>query len=113
MNEEQIIVWEAPVLEKPEFRLYYDIDSGNVLCYTCNKLDEGSFIVVDALAYAEARIDIKVIDGLVTKTTGNATLSKLVPSEIGQACAFEDISIIVSKEDKIKTKRWEYVIRDL
>ena len=61
-NEEYITVWEAPKIEAPEFRLYYKKD-GSVDFYTCDN-PEGNYIVIDAGVFAEARPDIKVIDGM-------------------------------------------------
>jgi hypothetical protein len=46
MSDDVVIVWEAPKIIAPEFRLYYD-DKGNVICYSCEKL-EGNYIVIDA-----------------------------------------------------------------
>ena len=45
-NQEYIIIWEAPKIEPPEFRLYYD-DKGSVITYTCDKIP-GNYIVIDA-----------------------------------------------------------------
>ena len=91
-TEEYVVTWEAPVLEKPEFRLYHD-DRGNVICYTCEKL-EGEYIVVDNLTFAEARPDVKVIDGRLIKADSGAVISKLVKGSIGVLCEIEDVSII-------------------
>lgn len=91
-EEEYVIVWEAPVLEKPEFRLYYD-KRGNVLFYTCEKL-EGEYIVIDAMTFAEARPDIKVVDGRIVKGGASMLSSKLYPSTEGTLCEAEDVSII-------------------
>ena len=58
--DEVITIWESPKVDKPEFRLYYD-DKGYVITYTCEKL-EGNYIVIDALAFAEARPDVRVVN---------------------------------------------------
>jgi hypothetical protein len=50
-QEEYILTWEAPKIEPPEFRLYYD-EKGNVICYTCEKL-EGNYVIIDAQTFAE------------------------------------------------------------
>lgn len=113
-NEEYILIWEAPKIEKPEFRLYYD-NKGQVVCYTCEKL-EGDYIVIDALTYAEARPDVRVLDGKVVKISSNAVVSKLVPDDIeGMLCAKEDVSVLISsyKGKKIKTQRWKLVTYEL
>ena len=40
-----VIIFEAPKIVPPEFRLYYD-DTGRVICYTCEKLP-GKYIVIE------------------------------------------------------------------
>lgn len=95
-NEEYVITWEAPVIEKPEFRLYYD-DRGNVITYTCEKL-EGDYIVVDAMTFAEARPDVKVIDGRLIRAGTGAVISKLCRDKTGIMCELEDVSIVTEND---------------
>jgi len=92
---EHQVIWEAPPAPKVEFRLYYD-DKGSVVCYTCEQL-EGNFIIVDPLTFAEARYDVKVVDGKISRIVEGSYVSKLVPSTTGIACASEDISVIVEE----------------
>ena len=103
-QEEYILIWEAPKIVKPEFRLYYD-DRGHVVCYSCEKL-EGNYIVIDATTYAEARPDVRVVDGKLVKATLGAVISKLQVADDGVMCELEDISIITDTEGqywKLKT----------
>lgn len=103
-NEEYMIIWETPTIEKPEFRLYYD-DKGYVVTYTCEKL-EGNYIVIDATTYAEARPDVRVVDGKLVKATLGAVISKLQVADDGVMCELEDISIITDTDGqywKLKT----------
>ena len=81
-DEEYILIWEAPKIEKPEFRLYYD-DKGKVVTYTCEKL-EGNYLLIDAQTYAEGRPDVRVLDGKIIRISANAVVSKLVPNKEGQ-----------------------------
>lgn len=115
MNENEydyIIVWEAPKIVPPEFRLYYD-DKGAVVCYTCEKL-EGNYVVIDALTFAEARPDIRVIDGKVSRAQPNAVVSKLMPNkQYGKTCAYEDISIIVDEGYTGKKQNWKLTVYEL
>lgn len=97
-TEEYVITWEAPVIEKPEFRLYYD-DKGNVLTYTCEKL-EGDYIVIDALTFAEARPDVRVVDGRLVRADNGAVISRLFPSDSGILCEVEDVSVITNSNGK-------------
>lgn len=110
-DTDHIIIWEAPKIVPPEFRLYYD-DSGKVLCYTCEKL-EGNYIVIDALTYAQGRPDIRVIDGKISTVAPNAVVSKLMPSDQGQRCLTEDISIVVDDLYSGKTTKWKLVTYEL
>ena len=102
--EEYVIVWEAPEIIAPEFRLYYD-DKGYLICYTCEKL-EGNYIVIDALTFAEGRPDIRVADGRLVKASSGAVVSRLYPSTEGALCEVEDISILTETNGqywKLKT----------
>lgn len=98
-----IVLFEAPKIEPPEFRLYYS-DTGKVITYTCEKL-EGNYIVIDALTFAQARPDVRVVDGEITSASISPVVYKLMPSIEGQACAKEDISIVVS-DDSIDKTYW-------
>ena len=109
MNDDVVIVWEAPKIIPPEFRLYYD-DKGNVVCYSCEKL-EGQYIIIDALTYAIARPDVKIIDGKISTVAPDAVVYKLMPSDDGTACAMEDISII--SDGLIETTKWKLRIYEL
>lgn len=103
-EEEYVITWEAPVIDKPEFRLYYD-DKGQVVTYTCEKL-EGDYVVVDATTFAEARPDVHVVDGKVIRAGAGAVISRLVRGDTGVLCEAEDVSIITEVDGqywKLKT----------
>jgi hypothetical protein len=106
MNEEDyVITWEAPKIEAPEFRLYYD-DKGAVICYTGDKSVEGNYIVVDAITFAEGRPDVRVIDGKISRAQPNAVVYKLMPSDVDDAimCASDDVSIITNQGSVTKWK---------
>jgi len=75
------IVWDAPVIIKPEFRLYYDT-AGRVISYTCDKLS-GNYIVIDASTFAQGRPDVRVIDGKLSTISSGVVVSKLMKSETG------------------------------
>ena len=95
-DEEYVIVWEAPEIVKPEFRLYYD-KRGNVLFYTCEKPD-GYYIVIDALTFAEARPDIRVVDGRIVRDCTNRLSSRLHLATDGTLCEAEDVSVIAEAD---------------
>jgi hypothetical protein len=104
--EEEILIWEQPPLEKPEFRLYYD-DKGKVICYSCEKI-EGTYIIIDAATYAAGRPDVRVIDGKISTAIPSLVVSKLMPNnDEGVKCAEEEISIVVGSDYKEKTIKWK------
>lgn len=104
--EDFVIIWEAPPIVKPEFRLYYD-EKGKVLFYTSEK-PEGNYIVVDALTYAEGRPDLRVVDGRLSTVKQGSVVSKLIQDKSeGVECSIEDVSIIVPKKCKVKKIKWK------
>ena len=108
---EHILIWEAPPIIKPEFRLYYD-DKGKVLFYTCDK-PEGKYIVIDADTFAQGRPDIRVVDGKITSIDSGAVVSKLVLNNEGITCASEDISIVVDETYDGETNKWKLITYEL
>ena len=78
-EQDVVIIWEAPKIIPPEFRLYYD-EKGNVVTYTCEKLD-GNYIVIDALTFAQARPDVRVIDGKISTVQPAMVVTKLMPDD--------------------------------
>jgi len=104
----EITIWEAPIVTKPEFRLYYN-EKGEVVTYSCEKL-EGNYIVIDALTFAEARYDIKVINGTISRLIPGQIVSKLIPDNNGTACADVDISVVlnVEKDKEINESNFSY-----
>ena len=112
-QEEYIILWEQPKLEPPEFRLYYD-DKGSVICYTGDKSLTGNYIVIDAQTFAEARPDVKVIDGKISNATPKSVVYKLMPSsDEGVMCHPEDISIVVDSSYVGEKQKWKLNIYEL
>lgn len=106
MTEENVIVWEAPPIVKPEFRLYYD-EKGHVEFYTCEKL-EGNYVVIDAQTFAEARPDVRVIDGRVVRANMVSVIAKLEKSTDGILCEYEDLSVIT----KANGQRWNLKVTE-
>jgi hypothetical protein len=103
--DEVITIWESPKVDKPEFRLYYD-DKGYVITYTCEKL-EGNYIVIDALAFAEARPDVRVVNGQLVRNHSGSVVSKLCKDTAGVLCEVEDVSVITKTDGqywKLETK---------
>jgi hypothetical protein len=82
----------------PEFRLYYD-ENGNVICYTGEKL-EGNYIVVDNDTFAQARHDVRVIDGKVIYNSNITQINKLKPSDTGILTSKEDVTLILDDSNE-------------
>ena len=108
---EHILIWEAPPIIKPEFRLYYD-DKGKVLFYTCDK-PAGKYIVIDANTFAQGRPDIRVVDGKIASVDSGAVVSKLILNIEGISCASEDISIVVDETYDSETNKWKLITYEL
>lgn len=104
-SEDYILIWEAPKIEAPEFRLYYKED-GSVDFYTCEK-PEGIYIIVDQQTYAEGRQDVKVVDGRVSRVRSHTMTQKLIKSTKGQMTSLEDVSVVLTKNDNVKASYWE------
>lgn len=107
-----LTLFEAPKVELPEFRLYYDSE-GKVLFYTCDK-PEGNFIIVDKETFAIGNPHVIIIDGKITRAAKNQMGCKLMPDDIeGILCAAEDISLIIDESENIESIRWKYKIYEL
>ena len=108
-NKDYIVLFEAPVIEKVEYRLYYDT-KGQVICYSCDNL-EGKYLVIDALTFAEARQDVTVINGKIVKKSIATVSHKYVPSDNGDVnCHPLDISVI---SDQSNGQQWELKAHEL
>lgn len=108
-NKDYIVLFEAPVIEKTEYRLYYD-EKGNVICYSCENLDK-KYVVVDSLTFAEGRQDVIVINGKVIKKSIATVSHKYVPSDNGDViCHPLDISVI---SDLPNDQQWELKVYEL
>lgn len=112
-QQDYVILWEQPKLEPPEFRLYYD-DKGKVICYTGDKSVTGNYIVIDALTFAAARPDVRVINGKISTVAPNAVVYKLMPNDTeGVDCHPEDISLVVDSTYIGKKQKWKLTTYEL
>lgn len=113
-NEDVIVLFEAPKIVPPEFRLYYG-EQGEVLFYTCDK-PEGNYIVIDRMAFAEMRHDIRVIDGKISRVAPNAVVHKLMPTDSNDdvtQCHPYDMSIIVDTSYTGDVQNWKLTSYEL
>jgi hypothetical protein len=110
-NNDTVILYEAPKIIPPEFRLYYD-DKGKVICYTCEKL-EGNYIVIDAQTFAIGRPDVRVVNGKLSTVASHLVISKLQPHDSeGIDCHVEDMSIIVEPNVDVETQKWNLITNE-
>jgi hypothetical protein len=100
-------VYEPP--PPPEFRLYYD-DKGNVLFYTGEK-PEGNYIIVDNQTFAEARTDVRVIDGVIRHNSTITQVYKLKPTTEGTLTHVDDVSLILEDDDD--GVYWNFDVKEL
>jgi hypothetical protein len=107
-TDDSIFVWNAPIIEKSELRLYYD-EQGCVICYSGQQL-EGNYVIVDDQTFAEGRYDLRVFDGKLIKNSTHATIVRLTPSISGTLCATEDLSVIVSDQDEVEKQYWKLTV---
>lgn len=77
-------------------RLYHD-EHGHVLFYSMEDLP-GTWIEVDALTYAAASHDVRVIDGRVIPLPKTVLVDKLRPADHGVCCDPQDICLVVSQD---------------
>ena len=61
---------------------------------------------IDAKTYAEARPDIRVIDGQISTLIQGSIVSRLVVKETGINTAAEDVSLIVDDNYTGHTNKW-------
>ena len=104
-----MVNWDFLKITEPEpieFRVYYNETTGNVICYTCEKLEEGSYLLVNGDIFAEARMDVKVIEGELIKNDDGLFITKLIPGDTGVLCSTEDVTIIVDEEYTGNTMYW-------
>jgi hypothetical protein len=88
-----------------EYRLYYNSD-GTVHTYTTEDIG-GLWIKVSAEQYAEARMDIKVVDGVIQTPNKSKIVSKLYKNNVtGIKTSKYDVNILTDVDsvywDKIE-----------
>lgn len=87
---------DMPVPVPQTYRLYHD-DRGQVLFYTMEHLP-GSWIEVDAVTYAQARHDVRVVGNQLLEIPKQPVIRKLRPSDRGICCDPRDICLVVTPD---------------
>lgn len=89
------------VIER-EYRLYYDIETGEPRFYTMEELP-GDYIKVDAKTYSIGDYNIKIVDQQIQSLNDSVrAYTKLVPSDTGQACHRDNVMIV----DQSSSNKW-------
>ena len=95
--EEFLAILQSPPEVKPiSYRLYHD-EAGRPLFYSMEDLP-GTYVEVDAEAYAISSHDVKVVDGKVVPLPKKIYTRKLKPSDQGVACHPQDVCVVVSED---------------
>lgn len=82
--------WQAP---KPpiEYRVYYEPNTGKILCYTNEKI-AGEYILVDAETFSCNRFDLTVKNGKLHEP--EPVIGKLQPNTTGTATHVNNIGLV-------------------
>ena len=89
-----------------EYRLYYDLKTGEPLFYTTQD-EPGTYLIVDKQFYEESRYDIYVKDGKIERIK-HEPLGKLVPASTGTSTHPNDITIVMKSSTYWNTKTYEF-----
>ena len=84
--------YKQTVKVEHENRLYYD-DAGQPVTYSQEDLS-GNYIIVDQQTFNECRMDVRIVDGKVTRPNMITEFRKLVPSDEGVETLVEDVTIV-------------------
>ena len=103
---QQLDLAPPPVLH---MRLYHDAD-GWPLFYSREDLP-GTFIDLDPVDFALADMNVRVIQGSLTRIDPNRTVHKLVPSSSGTPCHAQDITVVVSPQ--VDHRCWQSQARQI
>jgi len=90
----------------PEYRLYYDKNSGEPLFYSMEN-EPGTYIVVDQQTYSIGNYHCVVKDGKIINLNTVGAYRKLIPSDTGTTTHPDNIMIIAKTGTHWKTKTYE------
>ena len=89
--------WARP-MPQPEFRIYYNSHTGEILAYSMEKI-VGDYILVDKNTWHENRYDLRVVNGKLVKP--DPIIVKLRPGSTGTPTHPQDVSV-VSRDSNTK-----------
>ena len=101
MTEQEFwsILFDVPKTDPVFFRLYYD-STGMPLFYSMEDVP-GTYIEIDAAAYARSSMRVHVRDGKIVQISCRPP-AKLTPGSIGTPCHIQDVAVISNSDNSIK-----------
>lgn len=91
-----------------EYKLYYG-PAGEVITYTTETL-EGNWIQITREQFAEARMDIKVVDGRISVTSYSKLVRKLVKNNLnGIKTSKYDVNVL----SDVDCVQWSITVNEL
>ena len=102
MTEQEFwdILFDVPEPKPVFFRLYYD-NKGVPLFYSMEDLP-GTYIEIDADAYARSSMQVRVQDEKIVRISCRPA-EKLIPGNNGVACHGQDVAVVT---DTDKSTKW-------
>jgi len=90
----------------PEYRLYYDPESGTPLFYSMED-EQGTYIVVDKKTYNQGNYHCRVKKGKIINLNITGNYCKLVPADSGVCAHPTNIMIVCDAGKNWKLKTYE------
>lgn len=82
--------WARP-MPQPEFRIYYNAQTGEIIAYSMEKIP-GDYITVDKDTWHENRYDLQVVNGKLVKP--DPIVVKIRPSSTGTPTHPHDVTVV-------------------
>ena len=93
------ILFDVPESRPVFFRLYHD-SAGVPLFYSMEDLP-GTYIEIDADAYARSSMQVRVRDGKIVQISCRPA-AKLTPGNTGTSCHVQDVAVISNSDNSTK-----------
>lgn len=90
------ILHNMPEPQPVFWRLYYNAETGQPICYTMEDLP-GNYIDVDADTFARSPMNVKVVNGKLVLLPPTVYVDKLCPASTGTLCHNQDVAVVVEK----------------
>ena len=91
---------------EPEYRLYYDTESGIPLFYSMED-EQGTYVVVDKKTYNQGNYHCRIEKDKIINLNVTGTYCKLVPSDTGVTTHTDNVMIVTTIGKKWAMKTYE------